>query len=39
MAKRTRGARMRVAKSRAKKVPKGKGRVRNRRAGKRIMRT
>ena len=37
--KSTRGARMVKAKKRASKVPGGKGPVRNRPAGKRIMRT
>ena len=37
--KSTRGARMVKAKRRASKVPKGKGMVKNRPAGKKIMRT
>jgi len=39
MAKRTRGTRMAAAKRRAAKVKGGKGRIRNRRAGKHIMKT
>ena len=39
MAKRTRGARIVQAKRRASKTPKGKGRVRSRPVGKRIMKT
>ena len=39
MAKRTRGTRMAAAKRRAAKTKGGKGRVRNRKAGKRIMST
>ena len=39
MAKRTRGTRMAAAKRRAAKVKGGKGRIRNRKAGKRIMST
>lgn len=37
MAKKTRGARMVAAKKRAKKVKGGKGPVRKRKAGRRIM--
>jgi hypothetical protein len=39
MAKKSRGGRMTAAKSRAKKSPGGKGMVKNRRAGKNIMKT
>lgn len=39
MAKKTRGGRMTAAKKRAAKAPGGKGRVKSRRAGKRIMGT
>ena len=39
MAKKSRGGRMTAAKARAKTSPKGKGHVKRRPAGKRIMRT
>jgi hypothetical protein len=39
MARKTRGGRMTAAKRRAAKSPGGKGKVRNRPAGKRIMST
>jgi hypothetical protein len=39
MAKKSRGGRMTAAKKRAADAPGGKGRVKNRRAGKRIMST
>jgi hypothetical protein len=39
MAKKSRGGRMTAAKVRAAKAPGGKGLVKNRRAGKKIMRT
>jgi hypothetical protein len=39
MAKKTRGGRMTAAKKRAAKQPGGKGRVKNRAAGLKIMRT
>jgi hypothetical protein len=39
MAKKSRGGRMTAAKKRAAKKPGGKGRVKNRKAGKRIMAT
>ncbi len=39
MAKKSRGGRMTAAKNRAAKSPGGKGPVRSRRAGKRIMST
>jgi hypothetical protein len=39
MAKKSRGARMVRAKKRAAKHPKGRGRVRHRPAGRKIMRT
>jgi len=39
MAKKSRGGRMTAAKKRAAKRPGGKGKVKNRRAGKRIMST
>ncbi len=39
MAKKSRGGRMTAAKARAAKVPGGKGPIRNRKAGKRIMST
>jgi hypothetical protein len=39
MAKKSRGGRMTAAKVRAAKTPGGKGLVKNRRAGKKIMRT
>lgn len=39
MAKKTRGTRMAAAKNRAAKAPGGKGRVKNRKTGKKIMKT
>jgi hypothetical protein len=39
MAKKSRGGRMTAAKARAAETPGGKGLVKNRRAGKKIMRT
>lgn len=39
MAKKSRGGRMTAAKKRAAKTPGGKGRVKNRKAGKKIMST
>jgi len=39
MAKKSRGGRMKVAKARAKKSPGGKGPIKNRPAGKHIMKT
>jgi hypothetical protein len=39
MAKKTRGGRMTAAKKRAAKKPGGKGRVKSRKAGKKIMGT
>jgi hypothetical protein len=39
MAKKSRGGRMTRAKKRATKTPKGKGRVRRRKAGRKIMET
>jgi hypothetical protein len=39
MAKKSRGGRMTAAKRRAKKSPGGKGMVKNRRAGRNIMKT
>ena len=39
MTKKSRGGRMTQAKRRAAKTPKGKGRVRKRAVGKRIMKT
>jgi len=39
MAKKTRGGRMTQAKRRARKAPGGKGRVKNRPAGRKIMRS
>lgn len=39
MAKKSRGGRIAAAKKRAAKSPGGKGRVKNRKAGKKIMKT
>ena len=39
MAKKTRGGRMTAAKRRAAKSPGGRGRVRERKAGRKVMRT
>lgn len=39
MAKKTRGTRMAAAKRRAAKTPGGKGRIKSRKVGKKIMRT
>jgi len=39
MAKKSRGGRMTAAKRRAAKAPGGRGRVKNRKAGKRIMKS
>jgi hypothetical protein len=39
MAKKSRGGRMTAAKKRAAKAPGGKGRIKGRKAGKRIMST
>jgi len=39
MAKKSRGGRMNAAKQRAAKVPGGKGMIKNRPAGEKIMRT
>jgi hypothetical protein len=39
MAKKSRGGRMTAAKGRAAKSPGGKGRVKNRRAGQKIMKS
>lgn len=39
MAKKSRGGRMTAAKKRAKKAPGGKGRVKRRKAGRKIMKT
>jgi hypothetical protein len=39
MAKKSRGGRMTAAKKRAAKAPGGKGRVKNRKAGRKIMST
>lgn len=39
MAKKSRGGRMTAAKKRAKKSPGGKGRVKKRKAGQKIMKT
>ena len=39
MAKKSRGGRMTAAKKRAAKKPGGKGRIKNRKVGKKIMKT